>query len=111
VVAVAIELQAKRTPSRDPQVAEAELLIDEVEVIVETASGLELEVGFAGALVVPRHVGHTGFHRAEDVDQAGVVAALLQDLLHPVFFAERFALADELDLQPILCGDGLGGSA
>jgi hypothetical protein len=42
IVAVAIKLQAERAPGRDPQVAQAQFLIDEVEIIVQTFAVVRL---------------------------------------------------------------------
>jgi len=41
------------------------------------------------------------------MDQAGMLAALLEDLADAVFLAEGFGAADALDLQAVLSGDPL----
>ena len=46
------------------------------------------------------------------MNKSGMLAALGEDVVNPIFFAEGFDLADELDLQPRLGGYALGvGSA
>lgn len=42
------------------------------------------------------------------MDQAGVIAAFGEDRFDPVFLTESFVLANELDLDTGLGGDGLG---
>src|SRR6202140_5037240 len=70
-VAIAVELQAERCPGRDPEVAQPEFVIDEVEVVVQTLARLGAQVGLAAALVVPRLVARAGLHRRDDVHQPG----------------------------------------
>ena len=110
-VAVEVDLQAKRRPGRHPQVAQAELRVDEVEVVVQTPAGDRLEEILTARLVVPGAIGGAGFHGREDVHQSGVMAALGEDRLHPILLTERFELADELDLKPGLGGQSLGVGA
>jgi hypothetical protein len=110
-MAIEIDLQAKRRPGRDPHVAQAELLVDEVEVVVQALARDRLEQRLAARLVVPRAVGGTCLHGGEDVHQAGVIAALREDLSNPILLAECFELADELDLEPGLSGHVLGVGA
>ena len=52
-VSVAVELQSKRHPCRHSQVAETELGINEVEVIVEALGFLGAQKCLTGCLVVP----------------------------------------------------------
>ena len=110
-VAVEVDLQAKRRPGRHPHVAQAELRVDEVEVVVQALAADRLEEGLAARLVVPGAIGGTGLHGREDVHQTGMIAALGEDLLDPILLAERLELADELDLQPGLGGQALGVGA
>jgi hypothetical protein len=107
-VAVEVDLQAKRCPGRHPHVAQAELRVDEVEVVVQALAADRLEEGLAARLVVPGTVGGAGLHGGEDVHQPWVIAALGEDLLDPVLLAKRPELTDELDLQPGLGGQVLG---
>jgi hypothetical protein len=50
----------------------------------------------------------TRLHGGEDAHQAGVIAALGEDLLQPFLLAKRLELADELDPKPGLAGQVLG---
>jgi len=58
-------------------------------------------------LVVPWLVARAGFHRRQDVNEAGVVTAPSEDLLDARLFAQA-ALAHELDLDAGLLGELLG---
>src|SRR6266498_2688212 len=107
-MAVAVELQAEGRPRRDPQIAEAELRVEEVEVVVEALGVFGAEEGLARLLVVPRLEGRAGFHGGEDMDQTGRVAPLPEDLPEAVVLAEGLRRADELDLQPRFLGEALG---
>jgi hypothetical protein len=99
-VAVEVDRQAKRRPGRHAHIAQAKLCVDEVEVLVQTLAGDRLEKGLAARLVVPGAIRRAGLHGAEDVHQAGPIAALGEDLLDSVLLAERLELADVLALQP-----------
>src|SRR5215813_11418488 len=79
-VPVAIELQAERTPGRDAQIDQAQLGVDEVEVIMQALTGSRAQESAMGLLAVPGLVGGTGFHRRDDMHQAGMVAALREHL-------------------------------
>ena len=68
-----------------------------------------LQESLATGLVVPGLERGTGFHRREDVDQAGVITALGDDRLDSLLLPEVVA-PDELDDQPALLGEFLGVS-
>src|SRR6266478_4795540 len=72
---VAIELEAERTPRRHAQIDQAQLGVDEVEVVVQAFAGIRPQEAAMRLFVVPRLVGVAGFHRRDDMDQAGMVAA------------------------------------
>jgi hypothetical protein len=110
-VAVEVDLQAKWRPGRHPHVAKAELLVDEVEIVVQTLAGDRLEKGLTTRLIVPGAIGGTGFHGREDMHQSGVIAALGEDRLDSILLTERLELADELDLKPGICRQSLGVGA
>jgi hypothetical protein len=107
VVVVEVELKPERRPSRYPQVAQAQLLINEIEVVVQALRISGLEVGHARLLVVPGLERRTRLHGREDVDQTRVVAPFAEDLLDPLLFTE-VALANELDLQTVVLRQALG---
>ena len=108
VMAIEVELEPERYPGRHTQVAQPKPLIDEVEVVVQTLRVPVPERQLARLLVVPGPVGRTGFHRREDMDQAGMLAPLTKDLLDPAFLAEIALPFDVLDLQAVLLGQALG---
>lgn len=55
-VAIEVDLQAKRRPGRNADVTQAELLIDEVEVVMQAFAGGGLKEGAMGRLVMPGSV-------------------------------------------------------
>lgn len=61
-----------------------------------------------GALIMPGTKRRAGFHGREDVDQAGVIAALVDNGLDSRFFAECLMPSDELDRQAGLASKLLG---
>ncbi len=72
---VTIELEAEWTPCRHAQIDQAQLGVDEVEVIMQTFAGIRPQKGAMRLFVVPGLVGVAGFHRRDDMDQPGMVAA------------------------------------
>ena len=107
-MAIEVDLQPERRPGRNAHVAQPELLVDEVEVVMQALPGGRLEEGSMGGLVVPRLIRRARLHGREDVDQTRMVTALGEDLLDPRLLAECLELADELDLQARLSGEPLG---
>src|SRR6266567_2795689 len=85
---VAIKLKAERTPSRYPEIDQAQLGVDEVEVVMQTFAGIRPQEGAMRLLVVPGLVGVAGFHRRDDMHQAGGVAADGEQLGDDVFLAD-----------------------
>jgi hypothetical protein len=98
---IKVNLQAEGTPSGNSNKTQAQLLVDEIEVVMQTLAVIRPQEGLARLLVVPRLIADAGFQGRENADQAGVVPALAEDLLNAVFFAE-VPFADELDLQAVL---------
>ena len=107
VVAVEVELQSEGGPRGNPQVTQAQVLVDEVEVVVQALPVGGFEESLAGLLVVPGPEGRAGFHGGEDVHESGMVPALGDDRLDPLFLAEVLA-TDEVDVQASLAGQPLG---
>src|SRR5882762_10779931 len=70
-VTVAVELQAERRPCRHPQIGQAKLGIDEIEIVVETLAAVRPHEGLVRLLVVPRLVSAARLHRRDDMHQAG----------------------------------------
>ena len=96
---VAIELEAERTPCRHAQIDQAQLGVDEVEVVVQALAGIRPQEGAMRLFVVPGLVGIAGFHRRDDMDQAGMVAA------HGKY------LGDDVFLANVLLGNVFDGDA
>lgn len=109
-MAVEVELQPERSPRRNPQVAEAQVRVDEVEVVMEALGLSSLQVRAVRLLVVPGPERHAGLHGREDVNESRMVSTLGQDLLDPVLLSEVLP-TDELNLEPFPSGDLLGVGA
>ena len=107
IVAIEIELKAKRAPGGYAQIAETVLGVDKVEVVVRALARVVAEVRLVRRLVMPRPVGLTGLHRRQDAHEPRFVAALVEDLPYDVFFA-NVALAQKLDLDAVALGELLG---
>ena len=88
VMAVAVELEPKGSPGRNPQIAKAEFLVDEVEVVVQALGVFVTKLRMAGLFVVSRHECTARFHGREDMHEAWMVSPLLEDLLNAVLLAE-----------------------
>jgi hypothetical protein len=87
-VTVAIELETERTPSRHAQIDQAQLGVDEVEVIMQAFAAVRAQEGAMRAFVVPRPITVAGLHRRDDMHQARMVAAPGEYLGDDVFFAD-----------------------
>lgn len=59
---IEIDLETKRTPSGDTYIAETELLINKIEIVVQALPVSRSEEGFVGLLIVPWLIGLTRFH-------------------------------------------------
>src|ERR1700748_1647474 len=102
-MAVAVELQAERRPGGNPQIDQAEFGVHEVEIIVQALAAGRAQIGLVRLLVMPWLVGVAGLHRRDDVNQAGMLAALLQHLGDNRLLADM-ALSDMLNRAPGLRG-------
>ena len=107
-VTVAIELETERTPGRHPQIDQAQLGVDEVEVIMQTFAAVRPQEGVMRALVVPGFIAVAGFHRRDDMHQARMVATPCEYLGDDVLLAD-VALGDVFDRDA--CSAGQLGSA
>src|SRR5262249_35906517 len=107
VMAVEINLQTEGTPRRNANIAQAQLFVDEVEVVVQALAVSGAQERLPTFLVVPGLVGATRLHGREDAHQARVIPPLREDFLDPIFFAE-ILFADEHDLQTVLGGESFG---
>ena len=78
--------------------AQAQFLIHEVKVVMQTLAIVGNQICFAGLFVVPWLIGRAGLHGRENADQPTLLTPAGQNLFHPVFLPE-IPLADELDLN------------
>src|SRR5882724_772676 len=110
VVPIAVELEAKGRPGGNPQEAQTQVGIEEVEVVVEALAVRRAQGRLARLLVMPGLEACAWLQGREDVDQSRSCSALLQDLLHSVLFTE-VPPPDEFHLQPRLLSQALGVKA
>jgi hypothetical protein len=108
VVAVAVELETEGRPSGHAEIAQPELGVEEVEVVVEALPVLVAQGRPPTGLVIPGGEGWAGLHGREDVDQARAFPPLAQDRPNAIFLAEAVDRTDELDLYAVLLGDPFG---
>ena len=101
VMPVTADLQPAGQPGRHPHMAQAELLVHEIELVMQTLAVIGKQIRLSGLFVVPRLVGGAGLHRREDAHQPHLLPSFRQRLLHPIFLAE-VPLADKLDLDASL---------
>ena len=96
---IAIELQTERAPGRHAQIDQAQLGVDEVEVVMQAFASIRPQEGAMGLLVMPGLVGVAGFHCRDDMHQAGTVAT---DDKHP---------GDDVLLADVVLGNVFDGNA
>jgi len=106
-VSIAIELESERGPGWHTQIAEAILLVDKIEIVMEAAPRVIFEKSFVRFLVVPRFEGSTCLHGGKNMDESRVIATFRDDFFNPLFLPEVF-FEDELDFDSIVTGDGPG---
>jgi hypothetical protein len=107
IMPIEVELQPEGGPGWDPQIAEAEVRQDEIEVVMQTLAGCRLEKGVTGLFVVPRFECGAGFHRREDMNHSRMIATLRDDGPYASLFT-KVGLSDELNLQTMLARNGFG---
>ena len=106
-MSIAIELESKRGPGWHTQIAEAILLVDKIEIVMEAAPRVIFEKSFVRFLVVPRFEGSTCLHGGKNMDESRVIATFRDDFFNALFLPE-VSFEDELDFDSIVTGDGLG---
>jgi len=102
-VPVAVELQAEGRPGGDPEVAQAQVGVDEVEVVVQALRFLPAQEGLSARLVVPGAELRTRLDDGEDVDDARLRASLGQDVLDPLFLPILRGLLMYSIVRPLCC--------
>ena len=104
VMAVEIELEAKRRPCRHSEITQAHLCVDEIEVIMQTFAAVVLEERFVGIFVMPGLIARAWFHCRENVYEAGMFSSLGDDIFDPLFLA-KVLFADEVNGKAVLRGN------
>src|SRR3984893_11076592 len=87
------------TSKRHAQIDQAQLGVDEVEVVMQAFASIRPQEGAMRVLVMPGLVGVAGFHRRDDMHQAGTVAT---DDKHP---------GDDVLLADVVLGNVFDGNA
>ena len=108
VMAVHIELQTERRPSRDTEVTEPKFFVNEIEIIVETFALVKLKECLACLLVMPWLISIALFHGRKDVDQPFGLSGFPDDFLNPLILTESPKLTNELDFNAVFICDALG---
>src|SRR5450755_334056 len=88
-------------PGRHAQVAQTQVLVDKIKIVVKALPAVGSQERLARRLVVPWLIGRAGFHRGENGNEPGLRASLLDQRGDLVRFAHA-AGADELDFDSIL---------
>jgi hypothetical protein len=100
MVSVKVELQPEGSPGRNPQIAQSQILKDEVKIVVKALACLPPQKRPARLFVMPGPKRRTGFQGGEDMHQSRMIPTLSEDLLDSFFLTEIF-LPDKFDLQTI----------
>jgi hypothetical protein len=77
---VDIDLKPAGKPCGNPDITEAVIVIDEVDIVVEALAGVVFKERFMGTLVVPWLEGCAGLHGRENTDDARVVAPFFNNV-------------------------------
>ena len=99
-VSVEIDLKAKWRPGGEPQIAQTEVLVDVVEIVVEALALSSLQESVVRGLVVPRSEGGTRLHGGKDMYQTGMIPSLGNDPFNTFFLAKSFVTTDKFYLHP-----------
>ena len=75
IMPVEVDLQPAGQPGRHAHVAQAQFLVEEVEIVMQAFVVVGLQEGSPRRFVVPRLVSRAGLHDREDMPQTGVIAA------------------------------------
>jgi hypothetical protein len=106
-VGIEVKLKAEGCPGGHPQITQPQLLVDEVEVVMDTLGfGVSKGGSFLALGVVGLKAG-TVLHGGEDVHQPRMVASLSDNLLDPLFFSELPLPTDIFDFQSMVSSQSL----
>src|SRR5262245_34670549 len=106
-MAIAIYLEPERTPSRYSHVAQPQILVDGIHVVVQAFAIVWLQVCLVSLLVMPRLVATTGLHRGQNAHQSRLFSTLVQHLFDPFLLAELLLTSNKFDLDSVRGGDTL----
>src|SRR5215813_1715002 len=106
-MAIAIYLEPERTPSRYSHVAQPQILVDEIHVVVQAFTIVWLQVCLVRLLVMPRLVATTGLHRGQNAHQSRLFSTLVQHLFDPFLLAELLLTSNKFDLDSVFVSDTL----
>src|SRR5262245_49383158 len=106
-MAIAIYLEPERTPSRYSHVAQPQILVDGIHVVVQAFAIVWLQVCLVRLLVMPRLVATTGLHRGQNAHQSRLFSTLVQHLFDPFLLAELLLTSNKFDLDSVRGGDTL----
>lgn len=110
-MSVEVNLEAKRRPSGHARVGQAEVLVDEVEVVVQALTRVGLELNTMGGLVVPGVERRAKLHGREDTNQPRLGAALGEDCQDAFHFSKCLVPTVVLHGDTGLAGEALGAGS
>src|SRR5437773_12104606 len=91
-MSIAVDLQPEGTPRGHAYVAQPQIRIDEIDVVVQAFAVRWLQVCLVRLFVVPRFIAATGLHGRQNAHQPGLISSLVQQLLHPLLLTEPVLL-------------------
>ena len=71
-VAVAINLEPERTPRRHPHLAQPQIRIDAIDVVVQALAIIRFQVRLVRLFVMPGLIAAARLHRRQDADYSGL---------------------------------------
>src|SRR5215472_19150730 len=98
-MAIAIYLEPEWTPSRYPHVAQPQILVDEIHVVVQAFTIVWLPVCLVRLLVMPRLVATTGLHRGQNAHQSRLFSTLVQYLFDSFLLTKALLAPHELNFD------------
>lgn len=105
VMSVHIKLKAERRPCGNAQIAEPQLFVNEIKIVVEAFALVRLKESFPGHFIMPRLISITAFHCGKDMDKAFGFPSFENDFLDMFIFAENMEFTDEFNFNPIFRSD------
>lgn len=97
VVAVHIKLETERGSCGNPEIAEPEFFVNEIEIVMKAFALIKFQECLPRRFIMPWFISIATFHGRKDMDQAFRLPCFGYDLLDTVIFAEGMKLADEFN--------------